>query len=133
MPLYGYAYQGVSSKSNGLYSTYTSVRSVSYRTLKRSYLSNAAYRQLRHGEAQVPYLYGERTFISYDDETSLAAKAGLARELGLGGSGSGRSPQDDGGTLMAAAGTAFRSGAGKTPFADVPAGAWYEDAAAFVL
>ena len=33
---------------------------------------------------------------------------------------------------MAAAGAAFRSGAGKTPFADVPAGAWYEDAAAFV-
>ena len=132
MPLYGYAYQGVSSKSNGLYSTYTSVRSVSYRTLKRSYLSNAAYRQLRHGEAQVPYLYGERTFISYDDETSLAAKAGLARELGLGGIGFWEISQDDGGTLMAAAGAAFRSGAGKTPFADVPAGAWYEDAAAFV-
>ena len=132
MPLYGYAYQGVSSKSNGLYSTYTSVRSVSYRTLKRSYLSNAAYRQLRHGEAQVPYLYGERTFISYDDETSLAAKAGLARELGLGGIGFWEISQDDGGTLMAAAGAAFRSGAGKTPFTDVPAGAWYEDAAAFV-
>ena len=48
MPLYGYAYQGVSSQNNGLYSTYTSARSVSYKTLKKSYLSNAAYRQLRH-------------------------------------------------------------------------------------
>lgn len=34
MPLYGYAYQGVSSKNNGLYSTYTSARSVSYKTIK---------------------------------------------------------------------------------------------------
>ena len=130
MPLYGYAYQGVSSKSNGLYSTYTSVRSVSYRTLKRSYLSNAAYRQLRHGEAQVPYLYGNGTFVSYDDAASLAAKAALARSLGLGGIGFWELSQDDGGTLTAAAASAFR--AGKTPFADVPAGAWYEDAVAFV-
>ena len=132
MPLYGYVYQGVSGKDGGLYSTYTSAKSVSYKALKRSYLSNAAYRQLQHEEAQVPYLYGNRTFLSYDDETSLAAKAGLARELGLGGIGFWEISQDDGGTLMAAAGAAFRSGAGKTPFADVPAGAWYEDAAAFV-
>lgn len=47
MPLYGYAYQGVSSKNNGLYSTYTSARSVSYKTIKNSYLNQSTYRQLQ--------------------------------------------------------------------------------------
>ena len=37
MPLYGYAYQGVKAQNNGLYSTYTSAKSVSYKMLKKSY------------------------------------------------------------------------------------------------
>ena len=118
MPLYGYAYQGVSSQNNGLYSTYTSAKSVSYRTLKKNYLSNAAYRQYRHQEAQVPYLYGSRTFISYDDAESLAAKAALARSRDLGGIGFWELSQDDGEELTAAASSAFRSTWGN-PFRDV--------------
>lgn len=131
MPLYGYAYQGVSSQNNGLYSTYTSAKSVSYRTLKKNYLSNDAYRRLRHGEAQVPYLYGSRTFISYDDAESLAAKAALARSRDLGGIGFWELSQDDGGELTAAASSAFRSTWG-TPFRDVAPGAWYEEAVRYV-
>ena len=131
MPLYGYAYQGVSSQNNGLYSTYTSAKSVSYRTLKKNYLSNAAYRQYRHQEAQVPYLYGSRTFISYDDAESLAAKAALSRSQGLGGIGFWELSQDDGGELTAAASRAFRSTWG-TPFRDVAPGAWYEEAVRYV-
>ena len=131
MPLYGYAYQGVSSQNNGLYSTYTSAKSVSYRTLKKNYLSNAAYRQYRHQEAQVPYLYGSRTFISYDDAESLAAKAALARSRDLGGIGFWELSQDDGGELTAAASSAFRSTWGN-PFRDVAPGAWYEEAIRYV-
>ena len=131
MPLYGYAYQGVSSQNNGLYSTYTSAKSVSYRTLKKNYLSNAAYRQYRHQEAQVPYLYGSRTFISYDDAESLAAKAALARSRDLGGIGFWELSQDDGGELTAAASRAFRSTWGN-PFRDVAPGAWYEEAVRYV-
>ena len=131
MPLYGYAYQGVSSQNNGLYSTYTSAKSVSYRTLKKNYLSNAAYRQYRHQEAQVPYLYGSRTFISYDDAESLAAKAALARSRDLGGIGFWELSQDDGGELTAAASSAFRSTWGN-PFRDVAPGAWYEEAVRYV-
>ncbi len=127
MPLYGYAYQGVSGKNNGLHSTYTSAKSVSYKTLKRSYLSNGAYRQLRHQEAQVPYLYGNKTFVSYDDGASLAAKAALARSRGLGGIGFWELSQDDGGELVAAADRAFRS-TWDNPFRDVAPGAWYEEA-----
>ena len=131
MPLYGYAYQGVSSQNNGLYSTYTSAKSVSYRTLKKNYLSNDVYRRLRHGEAQVPYLYGSRTFISYDDAESLAAKAALARSRDLGGIGFWELSQDDGGELTAAANSAFRSTWGN-PFRDVAPGAWYEEAVRYV-
>ena len=131
MPLYGYAYQGVSSQNNGLYSTYTSAKSVSYRTLKKNYLSNDAYRRLRHREAQVPYLYGSRTFISYDDAESLAAKAALARSRDLGGIGFWELSQDDGGELTAAASSAFRSTWGN-PFRDVAPGAWYEEAVRYV-
>ena len=131
MPLYGYAYQGVSSQNNGLYSTYTSAKSVSYRTLKKNYLSNDAYRQYRHQEAQVPYLYGSRTFISYDDAESLAAKAALARSRDLGGIGFWELSQDDGGELTAAASSAFRSTWGN-PFRDVAPGAWYEEAVRYV-
>ena len=131
MPLYGYAYQGVSSSRNGLYSTYTSSKSVSYKTIKKSYLSSTAYRQLRHGEAQVPYLYGNRTFVSYDDAASLAAKAALARAQGLGGIGLWELSQDDGGELTAAASSAFRS-TWDNPFRDVAPGAWYEEAVQYV-
>ena len=131
MPLYGYAYQGVSGKDNGLYSTYASARSVSYKTLKKSYLSSAAYRQFRHQEAQVPYLYGNGTFVSYDDAASLAAKAALARSRGLGGIGFWELSQDDGGELTAAASSAFRS-TWDNPFRDVAPGAWYEEAVQYV-
>lgn len=131
MPLYGYAYQGVSGKNDGLHSTYTSAKSVSYKTLKRSYLSNGAYRQLRHQEAQVPYLYGNKTFVSYDDGASLAAKAALARSRGLGGIGFWELSQDDGGELVGAADRAFRS-TWDNPFRDVAPGAWYEEAVQYV-
>ena len=131
MPLYGYAYQGVKGQNSGLYSTYTSARSVSYKTLKKSYLSNTAYRQLRHSAAQVPYLYGNKTFVSYDDAASLAAKAALARSQGLGGIGFWELSQDDGGELVAAANSAFRS-TWDNPFRDVAPDAWYEEAVRYV-
>ena len=131
MPLYGYAYQGVSSKNNGLYSAYTAGRSVSYKIIKKSYLSQSAYRQLRHEEAQVPYLYGKNTFVSYDDVTSITAKAELARSLGLGGIGFWELSQDDGGELVSAAGQVMRS-TWENPFRDVKPGVWYEDAVQYV-
>ena len=81
MPLYGYRYDGVDG--NGLYSTFTAARSIPYDTLVTTYLSDPAYRQLRHAEARVPYLYGNGSFLSYDDPESMAEKAALARELDL--------------------------------------------------
>lgn len=67
MPLYGYVYQGVSKQNNGLYSAFSSAKSLSYNDLRLSYLNNTAYSRHRHEAAKVPYLYGNGTFISYED------------------------------------------------------------------
>lgn len=131
MPLYGYIYQGVSSASGGLGSAFASARSVTYDALKSTYLSDPAYRQLRHDTAQVPYLYGQRTFVSYDDPASMAAKAALAREYGLGGIGFWELSQDSAGELISAARAAWTAGTG-SGFRDVPESAWYAEAVAEV-
>lgn len=124
MPLYGYIYQGVSGADGGLYSRFTSAQSVSWDKIKSQYLSGTAYHQLRHLEAEVPYLCGNRTFLSYDDPASIAAKAALARSRGLGGVGFWELSQDTAGELVESACTAWAG----TRFRDVPPGAWYAPA-----
>ena len=124
MPLYGYIYQGVSSRNSGLYQPYESARSVSWDKVKGEYLNRSAYRPLRHQEAEVPYLYGNRSFLSYDDPASIAAKAELARRRGLGGVGFWELSQDTEGDLVQSAWAVWNSGR----FQDVPQDAWYAGA-----
>lgn len=100
MPLYGYIYQGVSSQNNGLYSSFSSAKSISYDLVRRSYLNNSAYKQYRHKTAQVPYLYGKGTFISYEDTASIAAKGTLAKSMGLAGVGVWELSHDTSGRLL---------------------------------
>lgn len=124
MPLYGYIYQGVSGRNGGLYSRFDSAKSVPWDRVKSEYLNRSAYRQFRHEEAEVPYLYGNRAFLSYDDPDSVAAKAELARRRGLGGVGFWELSQDTGGDLIQSAWTAWNGGR----FQDVPPDAWYAGA-----
>lgn len=128
MPLYGYRYDGVSGNQNGLYSTFTTARSIPYDTLVTTYLSDPSYQQLRHAEARVPYLYGKGSFLSYDDPESIAEKAALARELDLQGIGFWELSQDRGAVLIGSAVSQLES----TPFTDVSSGAWYAAAVAYV-
>lgn len=128
MPLYGYRYDGVSGSQNGLYSTFTTARSIPYDTLVATYLSDPSYRQLRHVEARVPYLYGKGSFLSYDDPQSMAEKAALARELDLQGIGFWELSQDRGAVLIESAVSQLDG----SPFADVSSGAWYAAAVAYV-
>ena len=120
MPLYGYLYQG----AGGLYDAFDKAVSVPWDKVKRDYLPSAAYRQLRHREAEVPYLTGRNSLLSYDDEISIAAKAELARRRGLGGVGFWELSQDREGDLIQSAWAAWRGGG----FLDVPPGAWYAGA-----
>lgn len=124
MPLYGYIYQGVSSRNSGLYQSFESAKSVPWDRVKSDYLNRSAYRQLRHEEAEVPYLYGNRAFLSYDDPASIAAKAELARRRGLGGVGFWELSQDSEGDLIQSAWAAWNGGR----FQDVPRDAWYAGA-----
>ena len=124
MPLYGYLYQGVSGGNHGLYSSYSAAKSVSWDRVKREYLESASYRQFRHQEAEVPYLFGNRSFLSYDDPASIAAKAELARSRGLGGIGFWELSQDRSGDLIESAWAAWNGGG----FSDIPRNAWYAPA-----
>lgn len=126
MPLYGYRYDGVDG--NGLYSTFTAARSIPYDTLVTTYLSDPTYRQLRHAEARVPYLYGNGSFLSYDDPESMAEKAALARELDLLGIGFWELSQDRGAVLIESAVSQLDG----RLFTDVSSGAWYAAAVAYV-
>lgn len=128
MPLYGYRYDGVNGSENGLYSTFTTARSIPYDTLVTTYLSDPSYRQLRHAEARVPYLYGNSSFLSYDDSQSMAEKAALARDLDLQGIGFWELSQDGGAVLIESAVSQLDG----SPFADVSSGAWYATAVAYV-
>lgn len=125
MPMYGYIYQGVNSA--GLNSGYSSGKSISYDAIRRSYLNNTAYQQLRHAQAEVPYLVGNGVFLTYDDETSIAAKASLAKARELGGFGFWELSQDRSGELLKSALAAWNSTGG---FRDVPSDAWYATAVA---
>lgn len=125
MPMYGYIYQG--TNSSGLYSGYSSGKSISYDAIKREYLNSAAYQQLRHTQAEVPYLVGNGVFLTYDDEASIAAKTSLAKKRGLGGFGFWELSQDRSGALLKSALSIWNSMGG---FRDVPSNAWYSSAVA---
>ncbi len=100
MPFYGYIYQGVSDQNNGLYSHFTSAKSISYSTVYNTYLNNPAYTEFLHPDAQVPYLFGNNTLITYEDPQSIAAKASLAKSLGIAGVGAWELSYDTGNHLM---------------------------------
>lgn len=85
MPFYGYKYQGVSKEGNGLYSRFSSASSLGYAQLVKGYIDKAGYSRFEHKETGVPYLYGNNTFISYDDPASIAAKVRLGPPEGAGG------------------------------------------------
>ena len=103
MPFYGYLYQGVSGRNNGLYSSFRSAKAISYDSLRKDYLNNSAYAKLWHDIARVPYLYGNDSFISYEDPSSIAAKATMAKSMGLAGAGAWELSQDTSGSLLKSA------------------------------
>lgn len=103
MPLYGYRYTGVRESSNGLYSPFSSAASISYTQVVSGYLNQPGYTRWVHPEAKVPVISGNGVFISYEDAQSVAAKASLARERGLGGIGFWELSHDRSGALVSSA------------------------------
>ncbi|MCZ2122166.1 MAG: hypothetical protein LC108_07885 [Anaerolineales bacterium] len=92
VPFYGPGWAGVPNVNDGLYQSGSEAApgtreagSYTYADIKKNYLTDAT----RHWDAEafVPWFYDPATgiFISYDDPQSLEAKAGYARDQGLGG------------------------------------------------
>lgn len=100
MPFYGYIYEGVGAAQEGRYSTFSSARSISYNSIKGTYLNNPAFSSFYHEGAAVPYLYGNGIFISYENSRSIGTKAAFARNLGLAGVGIWELSHDSAGELL---------------------------------
>ena len=56
MPFYGYQYTVTNADNNGLFSPFTSAKSVSFDRIRANYLSNPAFQSYYHETARVPYL-----------------------------------------------------------------------------
>lgn len=104
MPLYGYRYR-LSPGWSGPGSPFVSGASVSFDQTAARYLPHG--QRFFHTAAQAPYLVGEGWFLSYDDPSSIAAKARLAREKGLLGIGFWELSQDRQARLVSAGAAAI--------------------------
>ncbi|WP_420456013.1 glycoside hydrolase family 18 protein [Rubrivirga sp.] len=85
---YGYRWSGVEASADGLGQPYAGpVTTHSYADLVAKSIGRDGYRRVWDEAAQAPTLWnpGTRTFISYEDEASVARKAEYVRERGLGG------------------------------------------------
>ena len=100
IPFYGVFYNGVSDAGRGLYQAFASGSSISYDKIKSSYLSNPAYTQYEHLDAQVPWLFSGSTFISYDDPQSISAKVRYIKDTELAGAAIWELSQNVDGTLF---------------------------------
>lgn len=84
VPFYGYRFDGVHEAHDGLFQPYVQGAAIPYYSVKPLVESGEFVRHWHEG-AQVPYLAGGGTFITYDDPESMRAKAATIRHLGLGG------------------------------------------------
>lgn len=106
---YGHAFYNISQGSSDGYwvnSSYLPANkgTISYRDIKRLYLDNPDQYTVYYDEQAIAtWLYGNNTFISFDDEVSIAAKAQYVINNGYGGLMSWQYSQDDiDGTLIKA-------------------------------
>jgi len=100
VPFYGYIFNGVSGGGTGLYKTYTSGKSISYDSVLSTYLSNSSYAKYFHTDALVPWLFNGSTFISYENESSIASKAKYIVQNNLAGASIWELSQNKGGQLL---------------------------------
>jgi chitinase len=85
VPFYGYKYNSAVNANNGLYQTYSGGSAVTYASVAASYLNAPGYVRYYNSESMVPWLFNGSTFISYEDEQSIGAKAQYIKNKALGG------------------------------------------------
>src|SRR6185312_3876232 len=85
---YGREFAGVQAAHHGLYQRYDHFQgTLPWPQLKADYIDKQGYVRYRDAIAQAPWLWnaGTRSFISYDDPRSIAAKAAFVKAHHLGG------------------------------------------------
>ncbi len=87
VPFYGFAYSGVTAANGGLWQHYLTCVSVGFDKIMSNYLSNPAFKKSYSSSAMVPYLFNGSTFVTYDDENSIAQKTRYAMSKDLFGVG----------------------------------------------
>ncbi len=85
VPFYGFVYKSVSPVNNGLFQTYSGGASISYANIAANYLKQEGFVRYYDPLARVPWLFDGSTFITYEDEQSIAEKAGYVKNSSLGG------------------------------------------------
>ncbi|MFT4146149.1 MAG: glycosyl hydrolase family 18 protein [Mobilitalea sp.] len=85
VPFYGFIYKSVTNINQGLYQTYSGGSSISYANVATNYLKAPEYIRYYHEDSKVPYLFNGSTFITYEDEQSMAEKAKYVKQKNLGG------------------------------------------------
>lgn len=100
VPFYGRQFTNAVSDGDGLYKTFSKASSVNYDVIRAQFLSDASYIKYFHPDARVPWLYNGSTFVSYDDEQSIAEKGAYIRARGLRGAGIWELSQNADATLL---------------------------------
>ncbi|HVV04847.1 MAG TPA: glycosyl hydrolase family 18 protein [Puia sp.] len=84
---YGRLFVHVPEVGHGLYQPGRFSRFISMRQIRRHYTLANGYREYWDDSARAPYMYNaaRRSFLTYDNERSIAAKAAYVKEKGLNG------------------------------------------------
>ncbi|TYS57577.1 glycoside hydrolase family 18 protein [Sutcliffiella horikoshii] len=85
MPFYGRVFHEAKANNNGLYQAFNGGTSLSYGKLAEEYIEKNGFERHWMEKTQVPVLYNGETFISYDDEKSIAKKTDFLKRNDLGG------------------------------------------------
>ena len=85
VPFYGYIYKSVTDINNGLFQSYSEGAPICYVNILANYLNLSGYKRYYDFTSRVPWLFNGSTFITYEDEQSIAYKANYIRENGLKG------------------------------------------------
>ena len=98
IPFYGRKF----TNTSGLGSSATASGALAYSSIVSTYLSDNNYIQYWDNDCKVPYLYSliDQTFITYDNEASIALKAEYAANNGMAGLMYWQDAQDSGDTLF---------------------------------
>lgn len=100
---YGRAFAEVRPEHRGLYQPYGHFQGMRpWPELTRSYINKHGFQRYWDARAKAPYLWNAttRTFVTYDDPQSIAAKAAYVRTQHLGGVMYWEQNLDPGGTLL---------------------------------